>query len=508
MKQGKWNKRFWIFFWGLLAFRASMVFLLPLDLSPDEAYYWEWSRRIAWGYYSKPPLVAWVIWLFSHAAGDCTACIRLAATLCASLATLFTYLLARSMYGEKTGFWAALLSAAVPASAVLALVITIDAPPMAFWGAALYRLWRSVEDRPAWWAATGLAAGLAMLAKQTAVAFWPLAFLFLAVSPQHRRLLRSPAPYLSAALSLLMLVPTLAWNMDHGWITLRHTEHHFKGLEGGVSLSPSSALEFLLSQAGIISPLIWAAVWAAMLKPLAKASACGARERFLLVFSLPPLAGITLLSLFQRVNANWPAPFYTTAVILAAAWLAAREGRPSSGAVDAAFRPSVTAATGALLTLLLYAAGFAGNMLPIDPAYRLRGWKESAAAIEAAIQRLPHQDGTWIIAARKRQTASELAFYLPGHPVTYRWPGTDGKVRSQYELWPPPSASSMIFVAKDREAPPAEMREYCRDIRLVDKVVIRISHNRKRSFSIFRCQGLKGWPAIHGDRTEHEHSSH
>src|SRR6266567_4418985 len=40
---------------------AYLAFGCPLDLSPDEAHYWQWSRHLAWSYYSKGPLVAWLI---------------------------------------------------------------------------------------------------------------------------------------------------------------------------------------------------------------------------------------------------------------------------------------------------------------------------------------------------------------------------------------------------------------------------------------------------------------
>src|ERR1051325_4997905 len=33
----------------------------PIDLTGDEAHYWEWSRHLDYGYYSKPPGIAWVI---------------------------------------------------------------------------------------------------------------------------------------------------------------------------------------------------------------------------------------------------------------------------------------------------------------------------------------------------------------------------------------------------------------------------------------------------------------
>src|SRR5205809_7259823 len=38
-----------------------LAFDCPLDLAPDEAHYWHWSRHLDWSYYSKGPLVAWLI---------------------------------------------------------------------------------------------------------------------------------------------------------------------------------------------------------------------------------------------------------------------------------------------------------------------------------------------------------------------------------------------------------------------------------------------------------------
>src|SRR5882757_9243243 len=32
-----------------------------LNLAPDEAHYWDWSRQLDWSYYSKGPLVALLI---------------------------------------------------------------------------------------------------------------------------------------------------------------------------------------------------------------------------------------------------------------------------------------------------------------------------------------------------------------------------------------------------------------------------------------------------------------
>ena len=54
--------------WALGAISTVMVcqllFLLvgcDWDFSGDEAEYWAWSRHLDWSYYSRGPLIAWLI---------------------------------------------------------------------------------------------------------------------------------------------------------------------------------------------------------------------------------------------------------------------------------------------------------------------------------------------------------------------------------------------------------------------------------------------------------------
>ena len=46
---------------ALVLVRIISVIATPLEIGPDEAQYWRWSRTLDWGYYSKPPLIAWAI---------------------------------------------------------------------------------------------------------------------------------------------------------------------------------------------------------------------------------------------------------------------------------------------------------------------------------------------------------------------------------------------------------------------------------------------------------------
>ena len=47
--------------WGAPRLRLFALYFAKTDLFFDEAQYWLWSRDLAFGYFSKPPLIAWLI---------------------------------------------------------------------------------------------------------------------------------------------------------------------------------------------------------------------------------------------------------------------------------------------------------------------------------------------------------------------------------------------------------------------------------------------------------------
>ena len=53
---------------ALLALRIAAIYAAKIDLVLDEAQYWTWSRELSFGYFSKPPMIAWVIRAASAAA--------------------------------------------------------------------------------------------------------------------------------------------------------------------------------------------------------------------------------------------------------------------------------------------------------------------------------------------------------------------------------------------------------------------------------------------------------
>ena len=55
---------------AVTALRLVWLAVGHADLYPDEAQYWWWSTHPALGYYSKPPMVAWLIAVTTAAFGD------------------------------------------------------------------------------------------------------------------------------------------------------------------------------------------------------------------------------------------------------------------------------------------------------------------------------------------------------------------------------------------------------------------------------------------------------
>ena len=88
----------------------------PLDLAPDEAHYWDWSRHLDWSYYSKGPLVAYLIRAGCELAGNWSRqwtgtdmlAVRLPAVLCGSLLLASIYVLTVQVYGRERLAWRSL----------------------------------------------------------------------------------------------------------------------------------------------------------------------------------------------------------------------------------------------------------------------------------------------------------------------------------------------------------------------------------------------------------------
>jgi len=177
-----------------------------LDLYPDEAQYWLWSRTLDWGYFSKPPLIAWVIRATTLLLGDDEAGIRIASPLFHFGTALVMFFTARRLYDARVGMWSAIAYATLPGVSASSLLISTDVPLLFCWAVALHAFVRAREPKSSrWWIVVGLAAGFGLLAKY-AMAYWLLsALLFLLVVKDERRHL--PRFLIATTIALVIYAP-------------------------------------------------------------------------------------------------------------------------------------------------------------------------------------------------------------------------------------------------------------------------------------------------------------
>jgi len=491
MKHDPWLRRALYLITGCFALRLIIAATIPLDLVHDEAYYWEWARRLDWCYYSKPPMVAWLIAASTSLLGDSSFAVRLPAVVLGTWSAWFVFLLARDMYGSRVGFWAAALLLAAPGSAALGLLMTIDAPLLFCWSVALFAFWRLLQrDRHrTWWlGCVILAIGIGLLSKQTMLGFIPLAGLFLIASREDRQELVRPALWICCLVSLCFLAPVVWWNVHNGWVTLEHTSGHFGDESVTIWKRCARGFEFMGALSGVASPpTSWLFCFAAAVA-LARFPKCGRRERFLLMFSAIPLIAVTALAFKQRVEPNWPAPICIAGVIfVSGSVLLTQTRRLVERGKDR--RLAIALGTAIVATTVTYTLGY-GVILKgskLDAGLRMRGWSQLGGAAGEVLQQFPGPDRSFLVVTNGRAYASELAFYMPQHPQAFVW-NSSGVVVSQYDVWGGPRGSAghdALIVTDGPEIPQGLARCFDR-IEPLPQVRVPIGNGSQLSVRLWR----------------------
>lgn len=422
---------------GLL---VRLVFAALLPLFPDEAYYWEWSRHLAPGYFDHPPGVAVTIRfgtmvLAPFGLGTSTIAVRLGAVLAGFIAGLGTAAIAERVAGPRALVVAATIMTVLPLAAAGLVLATPDAALLATSAMSLYCVVRALEA-PAhsrrslgWWAVGGIGLGLAFASKYTSIVLPVGVVLALSFHGDLRPRLRESGPWVACVLATLVFVPVLVWNAHHDWISFTYQlEHGLGRARGSLALAAMRQEgDFFGGQAGLVSPILFVMMVIATAAALRRRF--GAPAFLLAVIATAAFALFTFSALKRRVEPNWPAPAYIPAVALLAM-------HPWRGTARRWLRAGLWLA--GIVSLVIYVQGVV-NVLPVraarDPVARAFGWDSLAAAVNDARARLEHRTGvrTWT-GGDRYQEAAELAFHDSLHRPTFAV-NMSGR-SNQYDLWP------------------------------------------------------------------------
>jgi hypothetical protein len=456
-----------------------LAWYCPLDLAPDEAHYWDWSRHLDWSYYSKGPLVAYLIragcevageWSLRHT-GSLTFAVRLPAALCGALLLISLYMLTLQVF-RKDRLALAVVACAItlPLISAGSSLMTIDAPYTCLWGWALVLGHRAIFRGSGWaWPLLGLLVGLGILAKYTMVLFLPSVFCFLLTSAEHRRQLLRPGFWIMAGVAGASCLPILIWNSQHEWVTVRHVVR-LAGLVAGEAAVAKSGprlhwegpLVYLAGQCGLLL-VFWFVAWLSAMISFRPWVERTAGTAYLWWLSAPMFV-VFLLFGFKTGGGelNWPVTAYLSGLVLAAAWL----GRQLQSSVVwyrrlTAFNLGLTCCVGLLATLFVHRSDwfyplvsrFAGkaneaNAFPLrrlDPTCRLRGWKTLAANVDSVRAEMADQGVEPILAGVSWSLPGEIGIYCAGNPNAYSLGLALGDRHSQYDMWPNPIRDKQDF---------------------------------------------------------------
>lgn len=307
----------WVLFLLLAILAGNIAGLFLVGAHTDETYYWVWSRRLDLGYYDHPPLVAWMIRLFSEVLGQGLAGLRAPAALawCASAFAVFR--LARTHFTHPAAGWlAVLVLASLPIFQVGFHIVGPDSPLMLCTSLTYYFTSRAIsEDSARDWLYAGVAVGFALLGKYTAVLLPGIIFIALFVHRENRALLARPTPWLALTLAAVIFSPVVVWNAQNDWISFAYQWGHGTATDRGFSIS--KLLDYLAQQMSAVSPWVFVAMAIASFRPGRYLSTAAARLHPLLVTGFwLPLVFFGITGSISTSMHNWPVIAYVPGSVL------------------------------------------------------------------------------------------------------------------------------------------------------------------------------------------------
>ena len=470
---------------ALLLFRLIALYFNRTELFFDEAQYWSWGQEPAFGYYSKPPLIAWIIGATTSLCGDSTFCVRLPAPILHTVTALVIYALGCRMINGTVGAIASLTFATLPGISLSAGIISTDVPLLLCWAVALLGYVELIDTarwRPA--IVLGLALGAGLNAKYAMIFFLASVTVHMAVAPRARQLLRDKRFWAALAIGGLFILPNMAWNLSNSFATFAHTADNAKW--SGTLLNIAKGLEFAGAQLGVFGPILFGALVLIVIR--AWHEGLPEAEKLLLAFTLPVLLLITVQAFVSRAHANWAAVAYVAGSVLVTAVLVRL-------AEERWLRASFALH---LLVLALLSAGTAAAgrfSLPVvgDPFQRLLGWKGLAAETQRTLE-LARAAGTpyQAVFTDDRSITAELLYYMRDEPTPVRAWREDGRPRDHYELTRPfkdPAQVPALLVSVRRDAQPITRR--FSKAELIGERDIPAGLGEMRHIRLFRLSGLR-----------------
>ncbi len=495
MSLSKEIKIFFLLSAAITAYRIYYLSLEEFNLFFDEAQYWFWAQTFDWGYYSKPPMVAWLISITTNLCGDTEGCVRLASPLMHFITSVAIYHIAESLYNDKKiALFSGISYATLPAVSVSSSLISTDPPLLTFYALSLLFFIKAIKSHSyKYWILAGITAGLGMMSKYNMVLFLLSAMLYMLISPDNRKHFKGKGFWTACVIAGLIFMPNVIWNFNNGLVSFLHTKENAHG--GGISLHFDKMLEFVGAQFGVFGPIFFGTLLFIIFRVI-KNRKLNEETKLLLCFTLPMLLLITTISLLSRAHANWAAPVYVPATVLVCAWLLQRQKAKLIGVS---------------ITIHLLAAFLITNFSQIqnidgfelvgkktkfsegkikDPFKRVHGWDDLGEGTLVILDSYPNAT----ILTDSRKIHSELLYYArPRAFGAVKWNPT-GKKGDHFEVTTDINkVETDEFIYITYESSPHRLEAYFESAERIGNVHVPLYSDFDIDFYFYHLKGFKGY---------------
>ncbi|MCX7910184.1 MAG: glycosyltransferase family 39 protein [Endomicrobia bacterium] len=309
--KNKYNLLFIKFLFLTSLFRIFLVGLF--GLTDDEAHYWQYSQHIDFSFYDHPPLVGYLIYVFTHLLGNNLYGVRFSAIICFLVSSIYFYKLTKEIFDEKVAFYTYLLFSFVPVVFVGSIIMLPDAPLGVFWMMYIFYFYKfMITNNTIFLYLSAIAGGFALLSKYNAIFLFVSSFIIFIIKKELRNYIFKKDFYYSYILSLLIFSPVIFWNIAHNFasFTYQLSRANFSTKTFNFKIFG----ENLLFQSIYISPVVFLTIIFCVIYFLVRKE--DFRYKFLIYFCLPGVIFFNLVGLKSRILPHWPSIFYISCLPL------------------------------------------------------------------------------------------------------------------------------------------------------------------------------------------------
>lgn len=484
-------KKLFLGFLAIYLIRLLVVF--TMGIMPQDAYYYLYSEHLDFSYFDHPPMVAYMLRLFSLILGKSVVAIKLTDFIVSFLSLVAFYGLARYFLSDRQAVKASLFYGTTLLLTVLSINTTPDVPLMLFWTLALIYSYKALfEGTLKHWIFAGFLMGLSFISKYTGLFLLFGFFAFLLLSKSHRKYLVSKHSILLLVFFAIGIFPVVYWNYSNGWASFAFQTADRAGSIEEFKLQPELFLGNLATQFMLLIPFLFVGmvviVFKMIRRVMRKRVLPNEKHLFLMVFSLPIILFFFGISLIYWVKLNWIMPGYISAIILVSTYLSQKMLR------------------GQIITSLVLHALLAVQIVFYPVSIKSDdtwfGWDQFSELVE---KRMGNHPNTFLFADDNYKTSAVLEFYLDRKIYAGNVIGRNGK---QFSILNPDlshlKGSDAIFIDTDKrfkhleksDKIPEKLLPYFDQVVELEPILVgKPGQDPLRKFLVYKCYGYKPKPS-------------